>query len=698
MSQEALLQEILGELRGQGARLNFLENRMNVDTRSFNTGLNNSSSSLSRFRSSTDSVLGPILDFGLAAASGRAKLQDFYSAFNTVPIAKFLSGPAAGLMEYGNQLLYSYRDLTRSGAGFSGSLTDMMQVVAKSRLDIEQFNAMVRINAETFASAPGGINRGVATFVDAQDKLMGKESKLRDSLLALGYTSDDTAVFLGDIMRRQGNMSVRGALDADQLSKATYAYAMEIDNVSKLTGKRKEQIAEEIRKSSEDALFKRAQMGMDETQKMLSNKFMAQATMLGPEMASLMAHTMSGADPVAHPEYQKMMVQTQGAGQAMLDLARSALQNRDANADLLPTMIRMGRANDEIIENVGATALQFMRAQGNATIFNENLMNFNTRMRHYTEQGLSDDEAAKRANAELAEARGKQLDKEKNQAGALAVAEANIKDFGQQLVILTSNILPDLIGGLANLSTKLLGSAADTIKESQPTAKKFFDEIKAAVKSGNIAEVEKLYNNLKTKFGETVTEAIAKAAGASTSTNRTNPPGAGSATGSAGATTTTGTPATPNEPPSIFESMARTAAREVWTLTRDEMVRGANSTMGAVKDSFTTGVNGLFDSVRDRIGLPLPGRAAGGATTPGSYLVGEQGPEVLNLGTRGDVINNDNLTAMVSSMSNQNGVKESIDQLNTTNGQMLAAIRELVQVNQRTLTATRDLNGNLFAA
>jgi hypothetical protein len=695
MSQEAILQELTGLLRGQGARLDFLERRMNVDTRSFNTGLNNSSSSLSRFRSSTDSVLGPIVDFGLAASTGRAKLQDFYSAFNNVPIAKFLSGPAAGLMEYGSQLLYSYRDLTRSGAGFSGSLTDMMQVVAKSRLDIEQFNAMVRINAETFASAPGGINRGIATFVDAQDKLMGKESKLRDSLLALGYTSDDTAVFLGDIMRRQGNMSVRGALDADQLSKATHAYAMEIDNVSKLTGKRKEQIAEEIRKSSEDALFKRAQMGMDETQKMLSNKFMAQATMLGPEMASLMAHTMSGADPVSHPEYQKMMVQTQGAGAAMLDVARSALQNRDANADLLPTMIKMGRANDEVIENVGATALQFMRAQGNAVIFNENLMNFNTRMRHYTDQGLSDDEAASRANAELADARAKQLDKEKNQAGALAVAEANIKDFGQQLVILTSNILPDLIGGLANLSTKLLGSAADTIKESQPTAQKFFDDIKKAIKSGNFTEIEKQVNNLKTKIGEIATRAMVGFPGVSSSAGGITSPATGSA---AGATTTTGAPATPNEPPSIFESMARTAAREVWTLTRDEMVRGANSTMGAVKDSFTTGVNGLFDSVRDRIGLPLPGRAAGGATTPGSYLVGEEGPEIVNLGTRGDVINNDNLTEMVSSMSNQNGMKESIDQLNTTNGQMLTAIRELVQVSQRTLTATRGLNGNLFAA
>jgi hypothetical protein len=94
---------------------------------------------------------------------------------------------------------------------------------------------------------------------------------------------------------------------------------------------------------------------------------------------------------------------------------------------------------------------------------------------------------------------------------------------------------------------------------------------------------------------------------------------------------------------------------------------------------------------------PKP-KAAGGETNPGSYLVGEQGPEVLNLGTRGDVINNDNLTAMISALSNQNDMGESIDQLNNTNSQMLSAIRDLIDVGKRTLTATKGLNGNLFAA
>jgi hypothetical protein len=154
-----------------------------------------------------------------------------------------------------------------------------------------------------------------------------------------------------------------------------------------------------------------------------------------------------------------------------------------------------------------------------------------------------------------------------------------------------------------------------------------------------------------------------------------------------------GPTSTPGETPSIYQQFAR----EAWGLARDEMVRGAREAMGAVRDSFSTGISGMFNSVRESIGLP-PGRARGGAAGPGSYLVGEEGPEIVNLGTRGDVINNDNLTEMVSAMSNQDELVDSIDQLNTTNSQMLAAIRELVQVSQRTLTATRGLNGNLFAA
>jgi hypothetical protein len=120
----------------------------------------------------------------------------------------------------------------------------------------------------------------------------------------------------------------------------------------------------------------------------------------------------------------------------------------------------------------------------------------------------------------------------------------------------------------------------------------------------------------------------------------------------------------------------------------------------------------FFESLRDAIiqrqyglgsettgNVPrLEARANGGETIPGSYLVGEEGPELVNLGTRGDVISNDNLTAMISALSNQNNMGESIDQLNNTNSQMLSAIRDLIDISKRNLTATKGLNGNLFAA
>ena len=699
MSQEALLNELVTVLRGQGARLDFLERRINVDTRSFNTGLNNSSINLSRFSSGTSSAVGPVIDFGLAAASGRARLQDFYSAFNNIPILNFISGPAAGLMEYGNQLLYSYRDLTRSGAGFGGSLKDMMVSVAESRLSMEQYNAMVRINAETFASAPGGIEQGINTFIKAQQNLMGSDSDLRRELLALGYTAEDTAVFLGDIMRRQGNMSVRGALNADQLTEATAAYARELDMVSKLTGKRKEQVAEELRKATEDAFFKRAQMGMDKTQRILSDRFMAQATMLGPDMVQLMQLVMSGADPVGTPEYQRMMIQTNGAGEEMLNLARSAMQTRDANASLLPTMIKSAASYAKLADQVGFTTIATMKSRGDSLLYNQEMLNFANRIQHLVDAGMSEDQAAIKITEEAQAATKRQTDQSTNQALALANAEASIRDFGQQLTIVTSNILPDLIGGLAAFSTTVLGTTADAIKKSRADITEISDAVKKAIKTGNVQDLTNLGTKLNKKFEDMLIQAYGQFRG--TAPAGTAPAGTAPAGTAPAGTAPAGTAPAGTAPADENSSFIRTIVREAWGVAKEEMVKGANSTMGAVKDSFTTNINGVFNtinsSIRDRIGL-TPGRADGGATTPGSYVVGERGPEILNLGTTGDVISNDNLTKMLASTSNQNGMKESIDQLNTTNSQMLAAIRELVQINDRTLTATRGLNGNLFAA
>jgi len=695
MSQDAILNDLLGELRNQNARLNFLERRQTTDTRDFNAQLNNSSSSLSRFRNNSDSFTGALIDFGQTAATGRARLQDFFSTFNSVPILGAITRPAAELMGYGEQLLNSYRDLTRSGAGFGGSLKDMMVAAAESRLGLENFNAMVRINASTFASAPGGIEKGISTFVEAQKKLMGEDSPLRRELLALGYTAEDTAVFLGDVMRRQGNMSVKNALDADQLTKATASYAMELDTVSKLTGKRKEQIADEIRKATEDAFFKRAQMGMDQTQKMLSDRFMAQATMLGPDMMQLMQLVLSGADPVGTPEYQRMMVQTQGAGQEMLNFARAAMEGRDANASLLPNIIKSATAYGNLADQVGFTTIATMKSRGDSMIYNQEMLNFANRIQHLTKAGMTEDQAAAKIMEEVEAARKKQLDKEKTQAAELANAEAGIRDFGAQLTIVTSNIFPDFIGALAALTAKITGGGSKIIETQQPNIKKFFDKIRedmeavgSAVATGNMDTITSTIRVRAQEQGRAVIGALLDGANLTPELRERWRQRLLDMLG-------LNAPVTGTTPPATTPAAPPTNDFEIY------YNRIRDSVSSAVTDGFI-GVVRMFDpliadTLRGGVATPAP-RAMGGLVDAGSYLVGERGPEIVNLATSGDVINNDNLTRLLQNTSNQDELTESIDQLNSTNGQMLAAIQELVRVSQRTLTATRGLNGNLFAA
>jgi hypothetical protein len=95
---------------------------------------------------------------------------------------------------------------------------------------------------------------------------------------------------------------------------------------------------------------------------------------------------------------------------------------------------------------------------------------------------------------------------------------------------------------------------------------------------------------------------------------------------------------------------------------------------------------------------PRDRRAGGGFVSPGRYLVGEKGPEVLNIGSSGDVISNENLSRLFASVGQQNNLAAALNQLNSTNREILAAMRATAENTRRTHDATRLLNGNLFLA
>jgi hypothetical protein len=95
------------------------------------------------------------------------------------------------------------------------------------------------------------------------------------------------------------------------------------------------------------------------------------------------------------------------------------------------------------------------------------------------------------------------------------------------------------------------------------------------------------------------------------------------------------------------------------------------------------------------------GKASGGPIKPGTYLVGEKGPELISTGSSGDVITNENITALLQRLEKvgQGNISAtSIETLNTTMREVLKYVKETADYTKRTVDATRSLNGNLFPA
>jgi hypothetical protein len=281
------------------------------------------------------------------------------------------------------------------------------------------------------------------------------------------------------------------------------------------------------------------------------------------------------------------------------------------------------------------------------------------------------------------------------QAAAQAEQERQMRIFGNQLLEIGQNALRPLDTGFRGLGTaaiqatsELIGDKKfkDSIKAISDTINGYVVQLQTGIKEGRgIASLMDIGSKMGTEFENRASQLFDEMIfRPGTGNPNISPQRPGS------------TPGAPGETPGIYERLVR----EAWARAQEEMVRGARETMGAVRDSFTNGVNGMFNSIRQSVGLPTstPGRARGGTAGPGSYLVGENGPEVVNLGSRGDVITNENLTALLQNTTNQNGLKESIETLNNISGQMLSTLKDISDINKRTLTATRNLNGNLFAA
>jgi hypothetical protein len=415
-----------------------------------------------------------LIDFAAAAAKGQATLQTLYASFTKLPfyIGELMS-VFSKIIGYSEGLLESYRNITKAGASFSGNLFEMARAAAKSYMSMDEFANVVNSNSEFFATMSGNVQRGIDTFVDIQNQMLGPSSRYSKALFGLGYTASEVAEGLLGIMKSGVIMNRSDVANTDRLMNATSVYLTELDTLSKITGKRKDQIAREVEAAENDQIWKTFMENITDPQQQAYIKTaLATATVRGGQgMVDAVKGQFMGLDTPITQAAKNLFILSNGLssdGTAIrkgLEMSKTDLNgaNRMITRQLTEVAVGAGQFLTETLDPIALAAgagakLVNQQAMESARLFKKNGSNLDAMI-------------AASANQQGQQARGN--------AAALAKVQQDIKNFGSTILGLASTVIEPVTNKLTEWGNIVVGWTAKTVEKYMPLINqfvKFMDE------------------------------------------------------------------------------------------------------------------------------------------------------------------------------------------------------------------------------
>jgi hypothetical protein len=255
-----------------------------------------STKSLGRF---SKGLLGIVGSFGgslktsalnLAGAfmTSEGKLTDFT---DHLPLIGGVLSPLVGLID---QNVDSFRALSNVGAQFGDGLNDIRRTATEAGMPLSQFTQLVGENADRMRYFGATTAQGSANFARMSKQLRDGPGR---AFMNMGFTAMelnegllDYAEFTGTLMnseRRMNGMSTKGATD----------YLDVVNDLARVTGKRRDQIKEELNAAGADA---RSRLAMSQMMPKQALQFAAGLATAGNASAAMKEAMIDMADGVAN--------------------------------------------------------------------------------------------------------------------------------------------------------------------------------------------------------------------------------------------------------------------------------------------------------------------------------------------------------------------------------------------------------------
>jgi hypothetical protein len=445
-------------------------------------------------------LVGNMFDFAKAAANGTATLSLFYDTiFKGIPILGTLSSIFADIIRYSEGLLTSYQNITQVGASFGGNLFEMANAAARAYMTVSEFSQVINKNSDIFATMAGGVQSGINKFVDANAALMGPDSPYSKGILGLGVTSQQASEYLAGVIRSQGMMGRQQSATSGELAKFTNEYIFQLDTLSKLTGKRKDQLDAEIKKAEEEQLWQLTLDSMTVPEQERAKMMLTIAQGLNGQAAvDQLKAQFRGLNAPVNDLTQNFAIATKGAslnGTAMLDLLKGNRSLEEVSKLMYKSQFGLSREVLSTQESIG----QLGQAAGVGSQL-------------YTQEQLKTGRIVKQFGGDfdkvMAAIKKEQEKQGKGNAQQLATAEQNIKIFGSRLMQIFTTFIEPIVGPLIGFADAVIKTVS-TFVASDGVIAQFnkiknwfgtaFTDLQAAYKEGGF---KGLFSKLGEKLGE----------------------------------------------------------------------------------------------------------------------------------------------------------------------------------------------------
>jgi len=242
-----------------------------------------STKSLNKFSRTLAGITGSIFGslgssisgFAGALTKGSDQLEDYASQ---IPLIGGFLGSLASIIDTN---ISAFRTLANVGAIFGDGMTDIRRIAVTAGVPLGEFTELVAGNAERMKYFGGTVAQGATAFAKMSKELRTGPGR---QFMMLGYTATELNEALLDYSeynarqigtdRRNNQLSATGAAN----------YLKTIDQLAVVTGKRRDQLREELAENLADQRVRSALAGMSKEQGDAFNASLTQASLAGPAL------------------------------------------------------------------------------------------------------------------------------------------------------------------------------------------------------------------------------------------------------------------------------------------------------------------------------------------------------------------------------------------------------------------------------